>query len=218
MSLGEHLAQERQQHDNLGGGPKTSAAGSTSEEVRRLGPDRETARVPGGPLGRGDRQGLGQSQGQAVDARAVENRSAYRRGSGTGGCRPLTRCRAANTEGTRRQVQRDQNRTDAPRAVGGAEIGPLLLEHRIGEIRRCPPVDGCGAGSGLRSGGLGARGARARAQDRNSQPATQLRAHLLLNGIQFNYLGRWLGRAAIHTTLISLEPVPDPSVSLDRVP
>ena len=42
--------------------------------------------------------------------------------------------------------------------------------------------------------------------------------HLLLNGIQINYLSRWLGHSSIQTTLIYLELVPDPSGSLDRVP
>ena len=42
--------------------------------------------------------------------------------------------------------------------------------------------------------------------------------HLLMNGIQINYLGRWLGHSSIQTTLIYLELVPDPSGSLDRVP
>ena len=42
--------------------------------------------------------------------------------------------------------------------------------------------------------------------------------HLLMNGIQINYLSRWLGHPSIQTTLIYLELVPDPSGSLDRVP
>ena len=42
--------------------------------------------------------------------------------------------------------------------------------------------------------------------------------HLLMNGIQINYLSRWLGHSSIRTTLIYLELVPDPSGSLDRVP
>ena len=42
--------------------------------------------------------------------------------------------------------------------------------------------------------------------------------HLLMNGIQFNYLSHWLGHSSIQTTLIYLELVPDPSGSLDRVP
>ena len=42
--------------------------------------------------------------------------------------------------------------------------------------------------------------------------------HLLMNGIQTNYLSRWLGHSSIQTTLIYLELVPDPSGSLDRVP
>ena len=42
--------------------------------------------------------------------------------------------------------------------------------------------------------------------------------HLLMNGIQINYLSRWLGHSSIQTTLIYLELVPDPSGSLDRVP
>ena len=44
------------------------------------------------------------------------------------------------------------------------------------------------------------------------------RARLLMNGIQINYLSRWLGHSSIQTTLIYLELVPDPSGSLDRVP
>ena len=42
--------------------------------------------------------------------------------------------------------------------------------------------------------------------------------HLLMNGIQINYLSRWLGHSSIQTTLIYLELVPDPSGSLDRMP
>ena len=42
--------------------------------------------------------------------------------------------------------------------------------------------------------------------------------HLLMNGIQINYLSRWLGHSSIQTTLIYLELVPDQSGSLDRVP
>ena len=42
--------------------------------------------------------------------------------------------------------------------------------------------------------------------------------HLLMNGIQINYLSRWLGHSSIQTTLIYLDLVPDPSGSLDRVP
>ena len=42
--------------------------------------------------------------------------------------------------------------------------------------------------------------------------------HLLMNGIQINYLSRWLGHSSIQTTLIYLELVPNPSGSLDRVP
>ena len=42
--------------------------------------------------------------------------------------------------------------------------------------------------------------------------------HLLVNGIQINFLSRWLGHSSIQTTLIYLELVPDPSGSLDRVP
>ena len=41
--------------------------------------------------------------------------------------------------------------------------------------------------------------------------------HLLMNGIQINYLSRWLGHSSIQTTIIYLELVPDPSGSLDRV-
>ena len=40
--------------------------------------------------------------------------------------------------------------------------------------------------------------------------------HLLMNGIQINYLSRWLGHSSIQTTLIYLAP--DPSGSLDRTP
>ena len=35
--------------------------------------------------------------------------------------------------------------------------------------------------------------------------------HLLMNGIQINYLSRWLGHSSIQTTLVYLELVPDPS-------
>ncbi len=42
--------------------------------------------------------------------------------------------------------------------------------------------------------------------------------HLLMNGIQINYLSRWLGHSSIQTTHIYLELVPDPSGSLDRAP
>ena len=42
--------------------------------------------------------------------------------------------------------------------------------------------------------------------------------HLLTNGIQFNYLSRWLGHSSMQTTLIYLELTPDPSGNLDRVP
>ena len=42
--------------------------------------------------------------------------------------------------------------------------------------------------------------------------------HLLINGIQLNYLSRWLGHSSIQTTLIYLELVPDPSGSLAAVP
>ena len=41
---------------------------------------------------------------------------------------------------------------------------------------------------------------------------------LLTNGIQINYLSRWLGRSSIQTTLIYLKLVPGPSGSLDQVP
>ena len=34
--------------------------------------------------------------------------------------------------------------------------------------------------------------------------------HLLLNGIQINYLSRWLGHSSIQITLIYLELVPGP--------
>ena len=42
--------------------------------------------------------------------------------------------------------------------------------------------------------------------------------HLLMSGIQINYLSRWLGHSSTQTTLIYLELVPDPSGSLGRVP
>ncbi len=42
--------------------------------------------------------------------------------------------------------------------------------------------------------------------------------HLLMNGIQINYLSRWLGHSSIQTTLTYLELVPGRSVSLDRNP
>ena len=42
--------------------------------------------------------------------------------------------------------------------------------------------------------------------------------HLLMNGIPINYLSRWLGHSSIHTTLIYLELVPDPTGSLAAVP
>ena len=42
--------------------------------------------------------------------------------------------------------------------------------------------------------------------------------HLQMNGMQMNFLSRWLGHSSIQTTLIYLELVPDPSGSLDRVP
>lgn len=42
--------------------------------------------------------------------------------------------------------------------------------------------------------------------------------HLLVNGIPINYLSRWLGHSSIQTTLIYLEPVPDPTGSLAAVP
>ena len=41
--------------------------------------------------------------------------------------------------------------------------------------------------------------------------------HLLMNGVQINYLSRWLGHSSIQMTLIYLELVPDPWGSLDRV-
>ena len=42
---------------------------------------------------------------------------------------------------------------------------------------------------------------------------------LLMDGIQINYLSRWLGHSSIQTTLlIYLELVPDPSGSLGQVP
>ena len=42
--------------------------------------------------------------------------------------------------------------------------------------------------------------------------------HLLMNGIPFNYLSRWLGHSSIQTALIYLELVPDPTGSLAMVP
>ena len=42
--------------------------------------------------------------------------------------------------------------------------------------------------------------------------------HLLMNGIPFNYLSRWLGHSSIQMTLIYLELVPDPTGSLALVP
>ena len=42
--------------------------------------------------------------------------------------------------------------------------------------------------------------------------------HLLVNGIPINYLGRWLGRSSIQTTLIYLELVPNPTGSLAAAP
>ena len=42
--------------------------------------------------------------------------------------------------------------------------------------------------------------------------------HLLMNGIPFNYLSRWLGHSSIQTTLIYLELVPDPTGNLAMVP
>ena len=42
--------------------------------------------------------------------------------------------------------------------------------------------------------------------------------HLLMNGILINYLSRWLGHSSIHTTLIYLELVPDPTGSMAMVP
>ena len=76
-----------------------------------------------------------------------------------------------------------------------------------------------GDGSGRRSGGLRSWG--------RSCPGARLGTHtlrhsyarhLLMNGIQINYLSRWLGHSSIQTTLIYLELVPDQSGSLDRVP
>ena len=60
----------------------------------------------------------------------------------------LSRCRATNTEGARRQGQQVQDRTDAPRAAGRAEVGPLLWEHHPGGARRCPSIDGVAMGQG----------------------------------------------------------------------
>ena len=42
--------------------------------------------------------------------------------------------------------------------------------------------------------------------------------HLPVNGIQLNYLSRWLGQGSIKTTLIYLELVPDLAGSLAGVP
>ena len=42
--------------------------------------------------------------------------------------------------------------------------------------------------------------------------------HLLMNGIQTNYLNRWLGHSSIQTTLICLDLVPDAPGEHDQVP
>ena len=83
-----------------------------------------------------------------------EGRVAHRGGTGTRGRRPLPRCRASDAEGSGRQGQQDENRTDAPRAAGRAEVDAILWEHQPGEARRYSPRRRHGAGSGRRSGGL----------------------------------------------------------------
>ena len=47
-----------------------------------------------------------------------------------------------------RQGQQVQDRADAPRAAGRAEIGPHLWEHQRGEARGRSPVDGLALGQG----------------------------------------------------------------------
>ena len=42
--------------------------------------------------------------------------------------------------------------------------------------------------------------------------------HLLVHGTPINYLSRRLGHSSIQTTLIYLEPMPDPTESLADVP
>ena len=42
--------------------------------------------------------------------------------------------------------------------------------------------------------------------------------HLLAHGTPINFVPRWLGHASIHPTLIYLELVSDPTVSLASVP
>ena len=76
-----------------------------------------------------------------------------------------------------------------------------------------------GAGSGRRSSGLRSSGAIVPGRKIGTHTLRHSYArHLLMNGIQINYLSRWLGHSSIQTTLIYLELVPDPSGSLDRVP
>ena len=72
------------------------------------------------------------------------------------------------------------------------------------------------------------RAAKAKAEEAGAIPAGRrisshtLRhsyaRHLLVNGIPINYLSRWLGHSSIHTTLIYLELIPDPTGSLATVP
>ena len=52
------------------------------------------------------------------------------------------------TLSARRQGQPVQDRVDAPRDAGGAEIGALLWEHRPREATRCSPIDCLALGQG----------------------------------------------------------------------
>ena len=161
-SLGELLAEGQQHHDNPGSGAKTMSAGHLPQEARQIGLDQETAGVPRVPRGLGCHQGHGQSQGQTAHARTLAGRASLRVGAGPRGFLPLSRCRATNAESPSRQGQQVQ-------------VGPILWQHRQGQIRRRTSIDGMALGQG------GCQKRRrdgddlARAEDRHSHPATQLR-------------------------------------------
>ena len=198
--------------------PETTSTRHSSQEVHQFGPAQETARVPGGPRGRSDHQGHEQPQGQTAHARAVEGGASYRRGAGPGGLRPLTGCRTTYAESPRRQGQQSRNvpmhrelqaALRSALSYGSISQGKLVDVHPSTAWRwvraAVTRTEELGAvAPGRRIGTHTLRHSYAR--------------HLLMNGIQINYLSRWLGHSSIQTTLIYLELVPDPSGSLDRVP
>ena len=134
-------------------------------------------------------------------------------------CRPLTRCRAANTESTQagkgnrsRIVPMHRELQAAVRSAlsyGSIDQGRLVDVHSSTAWRwvRMAVIMAEELGAILPGRRIGTHTLR-----------HSYARHLLMNGIQINYLSRWLGHSSIQTTLIYLELVPDPPGGLDRAP